>query len=514
MGELGALAGQFAQVQGALMIMELTEAANLNAAVMARVQQFAEGSLDGKGEAAEMVAEGLSALGLYITALQQGSAQPREVLLPALVHFGLVEPTSVVPESEVLRTGTVSPLDIDVQKQKVQALYEDWKEAPQETQARDKLERAVGELQRDAAVVSDAAVAQQSATALDAIKQTFDPDQTGLFRAIQGLAPDKPTETPAAQVVQLVDAPGAEVDAELLGIFLEEASEVLATIGDNVHACRDAPHDREALTTIRRGFHTLKGSGRMVGLTELGEMAWQCEQVMNKWLKDDKPATLQLLGFIELARKSFSGWIGELKDSGAAHIEGTPITQLAEQLKSEHPEGAPVEAAPAPVAEPEPLAFESVGTQARPETPAPQIEPLEAAFTADSLFPDKAAAIEEPAPAAAAPVEPPAFTFESLDLTPPAAETAPVEAPVEEPVAEPLAEFVAEPVAEPVAEWRRSRKRLRLKPRSRNPLRNPNPNRSHNPNPTCSSARSPSLQRSSASTSARPSSMSRRWTAR
>jgi chemosensory pili system protein ChpA (sensor histidine kinase/response regulator) len=461
LGELGPLAGQFAQVQGALMIMELHEAANLNAAVMARVQQFAEGSLDGKGEAAEMVAEGLSALGLYITALQQGSAQPREVLLPALVHFGLVEPAAL-PESDALRTGTVSPLDIDVQKQKVKELYEDWKEAPQETQARDKLERAVGELQRDAAVVSDAAVAQQSATALDAIKQTFNPDQTGLFRAIQGLAPDKPTETPDAQVVQLVDAPGAEVDAELLGIFLEEASEVLATIGDNARACRDAPHDREALTTIRRGFHTLKGSGRMVGLTELGEMAWQCEQVMNKWLKDDKPATPPLLAFIELARESFTGWIRELKESGAAHIESSQITQRAEQLKSDHPESAlaeaaPLEAAPAPVAEPEPLTFEPIAAQAQPEAQpeaaAPAIEPLEAAFTADSLFPDKAEAIEEPAPAAAAPAEPPPFTFESLELTPPAApEAPPVEAPIEEPVAEPLAEFVEEPVAEAAAE--------------------------------------------------------------
>ena len=51
--ELAALPGLFAQVQGALMIMELHDAASLNAAVMARVQQFAEGSVDGSGEAAD-----------------------------------------------------------------------------------------------------------------------------------------------------------------------------------------------------------------------------------------------------------------------------------------------------------------------------------------------------------------------------------------------------------------------------------------------------------------------------
>src|SRR5688572_4447331 len=103
--ELAPLAGQFAQVQGALMIMELEEAAGLNAAVMARVQQFAEGSSDGVGEAADMVADGLSALGLYITALQQGGPGAREVLMPALLRFGLAEPDMAL-EADPLRTGT------------------------------------------------------------------------------------------------------------------------------------------------------------------------------------------------------------------------------------------------------------------------------------------------------------------------------------------------------------------------------------------------------------------------
>src|SRR5260370_20508929 len=87
-GELASLPAQFAQVQGALMIMELHDAASLNAAVMARVQILADGSADALGESSEMIADGLSALGLYIGALQQGSASAREVLVPALRRFG------------------------------------------------------------------------------------------------------------------------------------------------------------------------------------------------------------------------------------------------------------------------------------------------------------------------------------------------------------------------------------------------------------------------------------------
>ena len=399
--ELKALPGLFAQVQGALMIMELNDAAGLNAAVMARVQQFADGSLDGTGEAAEMVADGLSALGLYVTAMQQGAANPGEVLAPALVRFGLRAPPEKRVEMEVRRTGTVSPLDIEVQKQKVQALYEDWREKP-EGEGKRKLERAVTDLQRDAAVVSDNEVAKQSGDALRLIQQAVDPSQTGVFRAMTELAPEKAPQTPTAQVVQLVDAPGAEIDRELLEIFLEEATEVVATIATNLAAGRAAPHGKEALTTIRRGFHTLKGSGRMVGLVDLGEMAWQCEQVLNKWLKEEKPATAGLLGFVDLAQHSFGQWIANLRSTGNAGIDGAEILRQAEMLKNDQ-EPTPFTAAPAEELSP---AIEEV-----------QLEDLVMAESSPPAAPVEFAVVEEAQAPEATPA-PPAFAFESLDLAP------------------------------------------------------------------------------------------------
>ena len=415
-GELASLPAQFAQVQGALMIMELHDAASLNAAVMARVQQFAEGSVDGSGEAAEMVADGLSALGLYITALQQGAVAPREVLMPALLRFGLVEPAPAGVESAVRRTGTVSPLDIDVQKQKVQALYEDWKDKPADA-TRERLERAVDDLKRDAAVVSDAAVSRQSEAALQAIQGALNPQQTGVFQAIQELAPDKAPDTPTAQMVQLVDAPGAQVDKELLEIFLEEAREVVDTIAAGVETLQASPHDRESLTTIRRGFHTLKGSGRMVGLMELGEVAWQCEQVLNKWLKDEKAASAPLAAFIDLARESFLRWVGELQDDSAAAIDGAEIAREADALKSDHEvaqPSPPVEIAPVEIAPVE----EMPAAEEAPAAAAPAIAgPVAEAAPAEELdFAALASAPPQEPVASAPPAVEPVFEFESLDL--------------------------------------------------------------------------------------------------
>jgi chemosensory pili system protein ChpA (sensor histidine kinase/response regulator) len=331
--ELSPLPPLFSQIQGALSILELDEAAALNQILRDRVTQFASGATKGAGEEAEAVAEGVSALGLYISALQQGAATPRDVLLPALVRFGLAEKPSEIEQSMV--KAPVSAADVEVDKQRVQALFEDWKQQPEATTTRDQLRDAVKELKQNAELAGDTEAAKGSEATLKQIEQTFDPSQTGMSDAIAEIAPQKPADAPTAQVVQLIDAPNTEIDNELLDIFLEEATEVVATIRENLVVIRTAISDREALTTIRRGFHTLKGSGRMVGLTDLGEVAWNCEQVMNKWLKEEKTATHGLIGFIERAASAFLTWVEALQTQGTAEIDGTDLQRMCDALKND-----------------------------------------------------------------------------------------------------------------------------------------------------------------------------------
>ena len=128
------------------------------------------------------------------------------------------------------------------------------------------------------------------------------------------------------------------VDPELLAVFLEEAAEVLQAINEHLPKCRARPDDREELTTVRRAFHTLKGSGRMVGLNDLGEVAWEVEQVMNLWLEEKRPATPALLDFAAQASEAFGGWIGKLRAGATPLLDGKPIADLAARLKTEQPD--------------------------------------------------------------------------------------------------------------------------------------------------------------------------------
>ena len=193
--------------------------------------------------------------------------------------------------------------------------------------------------------------------------------------ALHGEAPLPAADEPAATRPQ--------VNEELLAIYLEEAGDVLAAVDGALPLCREQPLNKDALTTIRRGFHTLKGSGRMVGLMDLGEVAWEIEQVMNRWLEQQRPASPALLQLVETASASFAGWVAELRGGGLhGEIDGAAIVERARLLRSEGPQAAPAPAAVAePAAAPEPATESVLDFVAHPQpeasepAPAPQAEP-------------------------------------------------------------------------------------------------------------------------------------------
>ncbi|MEO8383934.1 MAG: hypothetical protein ABI583_01730 [Betaproteobacteria bacterium] len=90
----------FGQIRGAFSIIEEEEAAGLAKVLAERVAQFASGAIMGEGGEADAVAEGVSGLGLYITGLQHGSPDAHAILLPTLIHFGILERPTLIPAVE------------------------------------------------------------------------------------------------------------------------------------------------------------------------------------------------------------------------------------------------------------------------------------------------------------------------------------------------------------------------------------------------------------------------------
>ncbi|MGH8492572.1 MAG: Hpt domain-containing protein [Moraxellaceae bacterium] len=91
-----------------------------------------------------------------------------------------------------------------------------------------------------------------------------------------------PPKKPALPVLTSMPEDNHDFDEEIREIFVEEAEEVLQNIAEYFPRWAANFEDVEALLEFRRGFHTLKGSGRMVGAKVAGELAWSYENMLNK----------------------------------------------------------------------------------------------------------------------------------------------------------------------------------------------------------------------------------------
>jgi chemosensory pili system protein ChpA (sensor histidine kinase/response regulator) len=171
---------------------------------------------------------------------------------------------------------------------------------------REELRQQLSNLQQDADLVADTALKIQATEAKRLLEESAAPTDELVAAAAAMSAPKVAAVAPSAETARLAQETVETIDAEMLEIFLEEADEVLGTVNENLALCHNQPSDKDALTTLRRSFHTLKGSGRMVGLWDLGEVAWGIEQVMNKWLQDEKHATPELLALLSQAYEHFS----------------------------------------------------------------------------------------------------------------------------------------------------------------------------------------------------------------
>ena len=147
--------------------------------------------------------------------------------------------------------------------------------------------------------------------------------------------------TLATAVAPVAGSPASQVEEvdfkedDLRDIFLEEAREVAGNGLEAVRLLGSDPGDISQLTILRRVFHTLKGSSRMVGLNEFGEAAWAMEQLLNGWLADQKPASNDLLSLSGDSLAGFSRWVEDIAASSDGAWAASAFCTSAEAMRTE-----------------------------------------------------------------------------------------------------------------------------------------------------------------------------------
>jgi chemosensory pili system protein ChpA (sensor histidine kinase/response regulator) len=149
-------------------------------------------------------------------------------------------------------------------------------------------------------------------------------------------SPSVPVSVVVAPVPEPRSAPALpDIDPEMLGIFLEEANEVIGSAREALTVLQRSSGDVNQLTILRRAFHTLKGSSRMVGLGEFGEAAWACEQLYNRWLAEPMASHVHdLIVLTDDVLGYFAAWVESLSSSGAvSRFLPEPVVAGADALR-------------------------------------------------------------------------------------------------------------------------------------------------------------------------------------
>jgi len=176
-----------------------------------------------------------------------------------------------------------------------------------------------------------------------------------------------PTPTPAPAPTPAI---ATSADPEFLQLFAEEARESILMLQDLFPKWEQNPLDLDSLRDLRRVFHTLKGSGRMVGARRVSEFSWSIESTLNRVISQTLPRSPDVVAVVRDAVAVLPSLVDELEYGSETSVDISAIAARADTLSGTETTAIPPPAPP-PAPEPEPEVVEPEAAEAQvppPET--------------------------------------------------------------------------------------------------------------------------------------------------
>ncbi|HEY6720360.1 MAG TPA: Hpt domain-containing protein, partial [Burkholderiales bacterium] len=229
--ELKALDKPVRQLLGALEMLGEERARETLGAAGEEINRFSSATYSADPRDFERIAQTLSGLGFYIEALAHGKADFDTAMQPIAA--------AQKEEAELAQPAESVEEQIVEQQRETAALYEEWKRKPEDVTLRAELRKNLASLQKDAGLVADQKLETSTEDALKALDKTSTMPLTPFLKEAIEKITAATTPAPSPEAVKLIDASAETIDAELLGVYLEESDEVLATVRENLDTVRE-----------------------------------------------------------------------------------------------------------------------------------------------------------------------------------------------------------------------------------------------------------------------------------
>ena len=295
-GLLDAVPLSLNQIQGALQILGQERAAELTADAHRQVQNMRDGRLSADGDILDALAVAVGTIGAYIEGLEHDRPHLETLLVAA--HNDLAAAlTGKRPHSgspEALLNGIEKNLGVwfadHADRAALNAMQQDLRDlvwlALQQKQER--IGKLCGQMVSLLEIVEGGDVSNEVVTTLRQSYEALAGNARTQLRpqALARVAARASSKAKADAAVAVAPtrpvAIEVESDDDIIQIFIEDAREMIALIDKSLPAWHADPSNRDTLLDLRRAFHTLKGSGRMVGASVIAEFAWAVENMLNK----------------------------------------------------------------------------------------------------------------------------------------------------------------------------------------------------------------------------------------
>lgn len=302
---LTAVVSSLQQVHGAARMLAQHKLCDLLETAVDRTRSIAEGSVYPDDALIDALAVAIGSADAYIKGLERGSANIGNVLDRATQEL-----------ENASSAENLVAVDADATLRRVQECFEAWARDSSDYEAFRTLRRSlrdIGALAHHQGQLSLKQIAQEMTNLLDIV--TDDPGflsdevRDTLQRSLSTLVElsaklesrsgaselaSEGTGAVAAVTGGEEDDDGDEIVREA---FAEEARECIQAISDNLAALEQNIEDRSALVDARRGFHTIKGSGRMAKARGIAELAWVVEDMLNRCIDGDAAISPSIVAF-------------------------------------------------------------------------------------------------------------------------------------------------------------------------------------------------------------------------
>ncbi|MET0506097.1 MAG: response regulator, partial [Luteibacter sp.] len=145
-----------------------------------------------------------------------------------------------------------------------------------------------------------------------------------------------PVDEPAPALVPEL-SPYADIDPDLLEVFVEEGREILDHADAALASWRVEPQMGEHVISLQRDLHTLKGSARMAGLAPVGDFAHAMEALLDAVANGQRDSDRASVEAMEVGFDRLHGMIQNIAHNRPIAIDEADIEPFARLA------GAPIE---------------------------------------------------------------------------------------------------------------------------------------------------------------------------